>query len=198
MKMRHVCAGGVSLGCALWMSSGWAQAPAPAPEAPADEAPAPPPQPAPEAPPAPPAEGAGEGEAAGQGEAAGAAEQALDVAPGEEPLPEDVPEDASPAAMDEVVVTVDRRKKDLQDYSGTAAAFSQTQLSSVGINTVSQLSQVVPGLQIGVNDQGSATVYIRGVGSDNTTELGDPAVAVHIDGVYLPRVRGLNAAYLDV
>jgi iron complex outermembrane receptor protein len=185
---RIACAGGASLGCALWVSTGWAQEPAPAPEAPADEAPVAPAEPAPEAaPPAPPAT-----------EEAPAVEPGLDLAPGEEPLPEDVPEQVTDGGMDEVVVTVDRRRKNLQDYSGTAAAFSESQLSNIGIRNVSNLSQVVPGLQIGVNDQGSATVYIRGVGSDNTTELGDPAVAVHIDGVYLPRVRGLNAAYLDV
>jgi len=96
------------------------------------------------------------------------------------------------------VVTVDRRRKNLQEYSGTAAAFTEQQLTNVGVNNVTNLSQVVPGLQIGINDQGSSTVFIRGIGSDNTTELGDPAVGVHLDGVYLPRVRGLNAAFLDV
>jgi len=113
------------------------------------------------------------------------------------------PDAAQPGAkgeggIDEVVVTVDRRRKNLQDYSGTAAAFSESQLTNLGVTNITNLTQVVPGLQIGVNDQGSSSVYIRGVGSDNTTELGDPAVAVHLDNVYIPRVRGLNAAYLDV
>jgi iron complex outermembrane receptor protein len=76
--------------------------------------------------------------------------------------------------MDEVVVTVDRRRKNLQDYSGTAAAFSESQLSNIGIRNVSNLSQVVPGLQIGVNDQGSATVYIRGVGSTTPRSSATP------------------------
>ncbi len=99
--------------------------------------------------------------------------------------------------VDQVVVTVDRRRKDLQDYAGVAAAFSESKLTSLGMNSVADLSQVVPGMQIGIDNQG-ATIYIRGVGSNNTTELGDPAVAVHVDGVYLPRFRGLNAAFLDL
>jgi len=186
--MRKTCAHGASLFCALWVSTSWGQQTPPAdapPDAPAEPPPTPPAEsaeaPPPEAVDAPPDADAPVGDS-------------LDV----DMEPSTTDASGTPGGMDEVVVTVDRRKKDLQDYSGTAAAFSQTQLSSLGINNVSQLSQVVPGLQIGVNDQGSATVYIRGVGSDNTTELGDPAVAVHIDGVYLPRVRGLNAAYLDV
>jgi iron complex outermembrane receptor protein len=97
----------------------------------------------------------------------------------------------------EVVVTVDRREKNLQDYAGTAAAFSEAKLTAVGITNVGEMAQVVPGLQIVVNNAG-AQVYIRGVGSDNGTELGDPAVAVHLDNVYLPRFRGVTAAYLDV
>jgi iron complex outermembrane receptor protein len=171
----------------------WAQQPPPA------DAPPPAPPEAPAATPdTPPAEAAGTPAPETLNEPP-AADQAV-----EDPNSLDVDMGATAAdvpaegALGEVVVTVDRRKKNLQEYSGTAAAFSETQLTNLGINNVSQLTQVVPGLQIGVNDQGSATVYIRGVGSDNTTELGDPAVAVHIDGVYLPRVRGLNAAYLDV
>jgi iron complex outermembrane recepter protein len=184
---RSTCAQGVGIACALWVSTGWAQEPA-NPEPPAQEA-----GPAPETPSA--------DAPAGEADPAAADAATADAAgdPSLEPQPEDVDmlaaDDGGPA---EVVVTVDRRQKNLQDYSGTAAAFSEKQLTNIGVTNVSNLSQVVPGLQISVNDQGSSAIYIRGVGSDNTTELGDPAVALHLDNVYIPRVRGLNAAYLDV
>jgi len=55
----------------------------------------------------------------------------------------------------------------------------------------------VPGLQIGVQE-GNTEIYIRGVGSDNNTELGDPAVALHIDGVYIPRPRGVGSMFFDI
>ncbi len=99
--------------------------------------------------------------------------------------------------MDEVVVTVDRRKKDLQDYSGVAASFSESKLSAVGITNAREMASMVPGLQIGVQE-GNTEVFIRGVGSDNNTELGDPAVALHIDGVYIPRPRGLGSMFFDI
>lgn len=106
-----------------------------------------------------------------------------------------------PAAEDvgtaEVVVTVDRRTKNLQDYSGVAAAFSEKKLEMVGITNVRDLSTQVPGLKIS-NQEGSTEIFIRGVGSDNNTELGDPAVALHIDGVYIPRPRGLGTAFFDI
>lgn len=95
------------------------------------------------------------------------------------------------------MVTVDRRKKDLQDYSGTAVAFSEKQLSRVGITGVSGLASAVPGLQIGENE-GNTEVYIRGVGNDNNAEHGDMGVAIHLDGVYLPRPRGVGAMFYDI
>jgi len=119
--------------------------------------------------------------------------------PSLEPAPEDVD---GPVAEDvtgtaEVVVTVDRRTKNLQDYSGVASAFSEKKLEAVGITNVRDLSTQVPGLKI-ANQEGSTEIFIRGVGSDNNTELGDPAVALHVDGVYIPRPRGLGTAFFDV
>jgi iron complex outermembrane recepter protein len=97
----------------------------------------------------------------------------------------------------EVVVTVDRRTKNLQDYSGVASAFSEKKLEMIGVTNVRDLSAQVPGLKI-ANQEGSTEIFIRGVGSDNNTELGDPAVALHIDGVYIPRPRGLGTAFFDI
>jgi iron complex outermembrane receptor protein len=106
--------------------------------------------------------------------------------------------EASPdGELNEVVVTVDRRKKDLQKYSGTASAFTEQKLSQVGITGVAGLASVVPGLQIGVQE-GNTEVYIRGLGNDNNTEHGDMGVAIHLDGVYLPRPRGVGAMFYDV
>ncbi|HVZ34677.1 MAG TPA: TonB-dependent receptor [Polyangiaceae bacterium] len=99
--------------------------------------------------------------------------------------------------LEEVVVTVDRRKKDLQKYSGTAQAFSENRLTQVGINGVQGLASMVPGLEI-ATDEGNTEVYIRGVGNDNNAEHGDMGVAVHLDGVYLPRPRGVGSLFYDI
>jgi iron complex outermembrane receptor protein len=120
-------------------------------------------------------------------------EPALEV-PG---APATAPAASGGSDISEVVVTVDRRVKNLQDYSGTASAFTQTQLSSIGVQNVKDLSVLVPGLQIGSQESG-VTIFIRGIGSDNNTELGDPAVALHVDGVYMPRARGFAAMLFDL
>jgi iron complex outermembrane receptor protein len=176
------------LGAVAWValaSAARAQEPAPAEPAP---------EPAAEPAPADPAAAAAEP----------GADDALPAdAAGGDPALEPVPEDVDmPQAEDvpgtaEVVVTVDRRTKNLQDYSGVASAFSEKKLEAVGITNVRDLSTQVPGLKI-ANQEGSTEIFIRGVGSDNNTELGDPAVALHVDGVYIPRPRGLGTAFFDV
>jgi iron complex outermembrane receptor protein len=170
------------IGTLLLPVSAFAQAPA-APD-PAEAEPAPS-EPAPEAAPA----------EAGADEALPADDPSLEVGD----LEVGDVDVSAPAEGDlgEVVVTVDRRRKDLQDYSGVAASFSESKLASVGITNAREMASVVPGLQIGVQE-GNTEVYIRGVGSDNNTELGDPAVALHIDGVYIPRPRGVGSMFFDI
>jgi len=117
------------------------------------------------------------------------------AAPGPAPLTDD--EVLTLAGEEVIVITSDFRIVDLQDHPGTAAAFSQAELDALGISSVDKLSSLVPGLQIGTQ-QGNTEIFIRGVGSDNNTELGDPGVALHLDGVYIPRPRGAGAMLFDV
>jgi iron complex outermembrane receptor protein len=104
-----------------------------------------------------------------------------------------------PAVKDEdvIIVTADRRQQTLQDYAGTAATFSGEQLKKRGIQNISDLNDVLPGLTV-ANNGINREVWIRGIGSSNNTELGDPAAATHWDGVYLPRPSGIGSAFFDI
>ncbi len=139
------------------------------------------------APEAPPAEADG-----APGPSAGA-----DSGPAGEPAGASTAATPEDEGLDEVIVTADRRRKSLQDYSGVAQAFSQNKLQQVGVTRVEGLAQMVPGLQIG-QQEGNTEVFIRGVGNDNNTEVGDMGVALHLDGVYLPRPRGVGQMFFDV
>ncbi|WP_409433257.1 TonB-dependent receptor [Litorimonas sp. RW-G-Af-16] len=97
----------------------------------------------------------------------------------------------------EVIITVERRAQSLQDYAGTAAAISGDELKLLGITDFQEIDGKIPGLSI-ANNQGNVEVYIRGVGSSNNTELGDPAAAFHFNDVYLPRPAGIGAAFFDI
>ena len=97
----------------------------------------------------------------------------------------------------EIVVTAERREQTLQSYAGTAAAFTGDQLKKRGIQNISDLNDVLPGLTV-ANNGVNREVWIRGIGSSNNTELGDPAAATHWDGVYLPRPAGIGSAFFDI
>ncbi len=99
--------------------------------------------------------------------------------------------------LDDIVVTVERREQNLQDYAGTAVALSGADLKAVGVQDITDLEGRVPGLSV-ANNGGNIEIYIRGVGSSNNTELGDPAAATHYDGVYLPRPAGIGSAFFDI
>ncbi len=99
--------------------------------------------------------------------------------------------------LDDIVVTVERREQSLQNYAGTAVALTGEDLKAVGVQDISDLEGRVPGLSV-ANNGGNIEIYIRGVGSSNNTELGDPAAATHYDGVYLPRPAGIGSAFFDI
>lgn len=106
-------------------------------------------------------------------------------------------EESQRPAMEEVVVTVERREQNLQDVGVTAYNFQGEDLKLQGVQNITDLSELAPGLEIG-NKGGNVEVWIRGVGSSNNTELGDPAAATHMDGVYLPRPAGIGSAFFDI
>lgn len=131
---------------------------------------------------------------------------AAPVAPETTEAPVEVPADvvATPESdtvaegnPDEIVVTANRRKMNLQDYPGAAQAFSQEDLQKQGIVSVRDVSKATPSVEIGTAE-GNTEIFIRGIGSNYNTELGDPATATHIDGIYVPRPRGVGSMLFDV
>ncbi|WOE75528.1 TonB-dependent receptor [Alterisphingorhabdus coralli] len=116
-----------------------------------------------------------------------------------QPTPAEASDQAEPPLDDDdiVVVTAERREQSLQDFAGTISVFSGEDLRKIGVQNVTDLQEQVPGLSI-ANNQGNVEVFIRGIGSSNNTELGDPAAAFHLDGVNLPRPRGIGSAFFDI
>ena len=106
-------------------------------------------------------------------------------------------DDEASTDSDTIVVTADRRVQSLQDYAGTAAVFDGEKLKARGIQDITDMNDVLPGLTV-ANNGGNVEVWIRGVGSSNNTELGDPAAATHFDGVYTPRPSGIGSAFFDI
>jgi len=112
----------------------------------------------------------------------------------------DAPQDPAAAqVVERIVVTANRRDQLVQDAPLAVSAFTQDTLQNNQVKDLASLTSMVPSLVVEPHsDSGGVHVYLRGVGSANHTELGDPAVAFYVDGIYLPRPQGATALMYDL
>lgn len=100
-------------------------------------------------------------------------------------------------ALEEIVVTAQKREENLQRVPVAIAAVSSIQLQAAGVESVQDLSSAVPGLTL-LNIAGAISPRIRGVGS-TTVAIGIEApVAVYVDGVYYANSADLAGDLQDV
>ncbi|MBA4217366.1 MAG: TonB-dependent receptor [Methylibium sp.] len=97
-----------------------------------------------------------------------------------------------------VVVNATRASTNLLKTPVAVTAITQESLSREGITDVRGLSGRVPNLQISSGADSGVQINIRGVGSTNFTEIGDPAVGLHVAGLYSPRPQGALALMFDL
>lgn len=95
-----------------------------------------------------------------------------------------------------VYVTLDRRLRDVQRLPATAFALTGEELTRKGVTSVRELAAATPWLEVGMQAS-NVELYARGMGSNDNSEFGDPAVATFLDGVYIPRPRGFHAFFFD-
>ncbi|MCP4468385.1 MAG: TonB-dependent receptor [Halieaceae bacterium] len=90
-------------------------------------------------------------------------------------------------ALEEIIVTAEKRAESLQDVPISIVAFSQDRLEQLGINDIKGLASTVPNLLVQEFTGSSTTVrlFIRGVGQNDVQITQDPSVALYMDGVYI-------------
>ena len=105
--------------------------------------------------------------------------------------------DAASDGLEEIVVTANKRSQNLQDVGSTVQALTGDDLARAGINDVSRLEQLSPGLVFakGGND---AKLALRGANSNSTFADNTSVVGVFVDGVYRPRASQQTRAFFDV
>lgn len=118
-------------------------------------------------------------------------------------LDEEMPAPVAPTtsvALEEIVVTAQRREESLQDTPVSVSAFDEEALRLQGIDGLADIQAKVPSLQADVFATSNSTLqlYIRGVGIIDSQVTQDPAVGVYIDGVYVARSSGLAFDVADL
>ncbi|MEM8490472.1 MAG: TonB-dependent receptor [Pseudomonadota bacterium] len=101
------------------------------------------------------------------------------------------------AQLEEVLVTAEKREESLQDVSISVTAFNEESLALGGIDDVSRLELLVPGLNYAFvgND---AKFNVRGANSTNTFGDNSSIVGAFVDGVYQARASQQTRGFFDV
>jgi outer membrane receptor protein involved in Fe transport len=106
--------------------------------------------------------------------------------------------DADGFALDEIVVTAQKRQQSINDVPMTITSIDGNTLQRQQINSLADLAQVVPGLSFTTTKDGNPVYTIRGVGFYDQSLAAYPAVSVYVDENPLPFPVLSNHAQFDL
>ena len=112
--------------------------------------------------------------------------------------PDDKRAGDSGAEIQEVKVTATRYSTSLLKTPIAMSAFSQDALDRLGATSIAALSGEIPNVVMNPNLNGAVQITIRGVTSNDTSEVSSPSVGYHVDGMYSPRPQGAQALMFDL
>lgn len=108
---------------------------------------------------------------------------------------------SSGGALEEIIVTAQRREEDLQSTPVSVAVFGSERLRDLSVVDTRALAEFVPNLSIGNGTGRSsdvAALSIRGVNEALLSLIVDPAVGIYIDDVYFGRPQLSFLKLIDV
>lgn len=109
--------------------------------------------------------------------------------------------DTTPAAasdaLEEITVTAERREETAQKTPVSINVYSAGEIAQKDLVNLESLAQLDPNL-IFNRSGGEATLAVRGITTNNTTEIGNPAVPVGVDDFFVNRAAALDAMLFDV
>ena len=104
---------------------------------------------------------------------------------------------SGPDMPEEIVVTAMKREAAIQDIGAAITAIGGEEVKLKNIDSGADLQFYVPNL-VYASVSGTAQYTIRGVGLGVDSGLAEPGVAVHIDGLFLPRASQTNIVAGDI
>ncbi len=106
--------------------------------------------------------------------------------------------DTEAMAIEEIVVTAQKREESVQDVPVSIAAFTGTTLQNAQVDSVATLPRLVPNFSANRGPQtANMRIAIRGIGAAGNSAI-DPSVGSFMDGIYVPRPGTLFASFNDL
>jgi iron complex outermembrane receptor protein len=104
------------------------------------------------------------------------------------------------SALEEIVVTAQKREQSLQDVGISVTAFSDKQIQQLGFTSSTDVVAMTPGLNYTTPNADSSVInfFLRGVGLNDFADANENPVAVYVDDVYRPASGGLSFQLFDL
>lgn len=102
----------------------------------------------------------------------------------------------SKLSLDEIVVTAQKRKEDVQEIPFSVTAIGGETLREANVQDMTQLSNHLPNATVGATPTFSA-IYVRGLGSSFNDGF-EQSVGLYVDGIYMGRLSYLNDSLIDI
>jgi iron complex outermembrane receptor protein len=106
-------------------------------------------------------------------------------------------EESRTGALEEVIVTAQKREQSLQDVSLSVSAIDSTSLTENFVLSLEDVQHIAPSMTFG-NSLGFAKIFIRGIGLNEQTTGIDPSVALHVDGAVINQPVGHFTSVFDL
>lgn len=106
-------------------------------------------------------------------------------------------ETSNSTRIEEMTVTATKRAEDVQDISISVTAIDQESLRLGGVDDLSRLDGLVPGMQFGASGE-EARLAIRGTRTNNVGTEAEQVVGIFEDGVYVPTSTQAIGSYVDL
>ena len=102
------------------------------------------------------------------------------------------------AALEEIVITAQKRAEFLQDVPVAVSAFTGETMKTLGIANASDLVDITPGFSSGTQQGSNRNYFLRGVGTSDVHITAASAVGQYFDGITLTSGFHAKAALFDM
>ena len=101
-------------------------------------------------------------------------------------------------ALEEMVVTSQKREQNLLDVPSALQAFSGDMLDGAGVRDTDDLVNMIPDMLMSGEDAGRANIWLRGIGSTKFDIGSEGSNAYFVDEIYMSRNQSILTGLVDL
>ena len=106
-------------------------------------------------------------------------------------------EEDQPTILEEIVVTAEKRERDLQEVPLAITAFTQDEIELARITEIDDVADSTPSLYFETLGITRPFIFLRGTGTGAFDIGSDPSIGIFLDEIYLPRFTGITFDLFD-